>query len=704
MKQILQNISNGKTDLIEVPCPKNKSGNVLIETRKTIISKGTEKMLIDFGKSSLLGKAISQPDKVKQTLEKIKNDGLSATYDAVTSKLEQPVPLGYCNVGKIIDSSNTNFAIGTRVVSNGFHAEIVRCPKNLVVPIPDKVNDETASFVVLSSIALQGIRLINPSIGEKVIVFGLGLIGLLAVQILKANGLKVLGIDIDPDKCALAKKFGAEIIDLSSVKNPVSTAKEMMDGKEADAVLITASSTSNEIIHQAAQMTRKRGKIVLIGVVGLNISRDDFYEKEISFQVSCSYGPGRYDKSYEEEGHDYPYPFVRWTEKRNFEAVLSLMEEDKIYVEDLISKQFDLHEFREAYEELNNSNSLGIILNFPSDNIDKKKVRSIHISQKENVSESNLKVSFIGAGNYASRTLLPLFKKHKSLPETIVTSSGIGSTFHGIKNNFKTASTDINFALDDESSSVVIATRHNQHAEQVIKSIKSDKNVYVEKPLCITLEDVHKIEETMLKSNKILMVGYNRRFAPLIKKMKSLLLLKKHPKSFIFTMCPGSIDNDSWVQDINEGGGRLIGEACHYIDLMRFLVGEPIIDYSVRKLKEFDDNISLEDKFIISLAFKDGSIGSINYFANGGTSFPKERIEVFCDDSALRLDNFMKLEGFSWDNFNKQRVFRQDKGQSNCIKEFLDSVNDNRDSPIPLQEILEVSKITIEIANKLRGT
>ena len=325
MKQILQNLANGETSLVDIPCPRATDGNALIHTTTSLVSVGTERMLVEFGKANLIDKARSQPDKVKMVLGKAKTDGLLATYDAVKSKLDQPLPLGYCNVGKILEASNTGYEKGARVVSNGHHAEVVRVPKNLIACIPDEVDDESAAFTVLGAIAMQGIRLLNPTIGETVVVTGLGLIGLLTVQILKANGCRVLGIDFDSAKCELAKGFGAEVVDLSKEQEPLVMAEAFSRGRGVDGVIITASSKSNDIVHQAAHMCRKKGRIILVGVVGLELSRADFYEKELTFQVSCSYGPGRYDDDYEYKGTDYPFGLVRWTEQRNFEAVLDLM-------------------------------------------------------------------------------------------------------------------------------------------------------------------------------------------------------------------------------------------------------------------------------------------------------------------------------------------------------------------------------------------
>ena len=702
MKQILQNLSNGETYIEEVPCPNVKKGHILIKSHKSLISTGTEKMLVDFGKSGLINKARSQPDKVKEALEKIQADGIVATMDAIKSKLDQPLPLGYCNVGTIIDPSDSDLCSGTRVVSNGNHAEIICVPKNLVAKIPCKVDDETAAFTVVGSIAMQGIRLIDPKIGENVVVTGLGLIGLLAIQILKANGCRVLGIDYDKSKCDLAKSFGVEVVNLGDGQDPIVAVNSFTRGHGADSVLITASSKSNDVVHQAAKMSRKRGKIVLVGVVGLELNRTDFYEKELSFQVSCSYGPGRHDKNYEVEGIDYPYAFVRWTEQRNFEAVLDLMSDGLINVKPLITHRASIDEFQNAYEQLNNPSSLGILFDYQHELTDNflQNTLSLEPNRKSSVGQGN--VSFIGGGNYASRILMPSFVKAGASLRTIVTSGGLSAIHHGKKNGFLHASTNIEEALSKQVDAVVIATQHNLHAAQTIKALEKNKHVFVEKPLALTHLEIDEIEAAQADAKTMVMVGYNRRFSPHIRKIKTLINAKPSPKTFIMTMNAGEIPKEHWTQNNEIGGGRIIGEACHYIDLMRFLAGSKIKSFNAVKMGENDFVDVTEDKAVISLVFEDGSIGSIHYFANGGKSFPKERIEVFCDNAVLQLNNFRKLRGYGWKGFKKMNLWSQDKGQENCVDAFMQSVVKGGQNPIPQDEIFEVARASVDIAKMLK--
>lgn len=433
MKQILQNISNGETQLVDVPCPQNKHGQLLIRTTKSLVSVGTERMLIDFGKAGWIQKARSQPDKVKMALGKVQTDGLVPTIDAVRSKLAQPLSLGYCNVGIVQDNGKSEFEVGSRVISNGIHAEVVRVPKNLCAAIPDNVDDESAVFSVLGAIAMQGIRLVNPTIGESVVVTGLGLIGLLTVQILKANGCRVLGIDFDSTKCELANQFGAETVDLSKEQDSLALADAFSRGRGVDAVVITASSQSSDIVHQAATMCRKRGRIVLVGVVGLELSRADFYEKELTFQVSCSYGPGRYDQDYEDKGNDYPFGFVRWTEQRNFEAVLDLMASGSIDVKPLISHRFKIDDAVAAYEKLADRSSLGILLDYKRSSADSLLVNTVELRENTGIQAQKGNVSFVGGGNYASRVLIPAFKDAGANLIALVTSGGLSAVHHGKK-------------------------------------------------------------------------------------------------------------------------------------------------------------------------------------------------------------------------------------------------------------------------------
>lgn len=710
MKQILQDMANGGTTVTEAPVPQCSKGHLLISTTTSLISAGTERMLVGFGKASLIDKARQQPEKVKMVLEKVQTDGLLTTYDAVKSKLAQPLALGYCNVGVVheVGSNVENFQVGDRVVSNGPHADMVKVPKNLCAKIPDNVSDESASFAVVASIGLQGIRLAQPTLGESFVVTGAGLIGLLTIQMLRANGCRVLAIDFDQSKLDLAKQFGAEICNPAKGEDPVAVGLAFSRGTGVDGVIITASTKVSDPVTQAARMSRKRGRIILVGVTGLELNRADFYEKELSFQVSCSYGPGRYDTEYEDKGNDYPLGFVRWTEQRNFVAVLDMMAAGTLNVEPLITQRFEFEDAPKAYDALTEDKSgLGLLLKYNSpveSRLEKRVVlRPISIEPK------NAVVGFIGAGNYASRILIPAFKKASSQLHTIVTSGGINGVIHGEKTGFAEASTDLDGLLNNQDiNTVAIATRHNSHAYFVERVLSAGKNVFVEKPLALTVEEIEKIETVYnqnIQNNQYarVMVGFNRRFSPQVQKMKTLLDTVKEPKSFIMTMNAGAIPADHWTQDNAVGGGRIIGEACHFIDLMRFLAGSKIVSIQARRMGETDAVQVLEDKASITLGFEDGSFGTIFYLANGASSFPKERVEVFTAGRVLQLDNFRKLKAFGWPGFNKMNLWRQDKGQDACAAVFVDSIRNGKEAPIPADEIFEVARVTIQVAEILRA-
>ena len=705
MKQVLQDLSSGKSKLVTAPAPKVTAGNLLIDTTITLISTGTERMLVDFGKANLLQKAMQQPDRVKDVLGKVQTDGLMTTVDAVRSKLGQPIPLGYCNVGQVreVGAGVDGFHAGDRVLSNGPHADVVRVAKNLCARIPDNVSDEEASFAVAASIGLQGIRLMQPTLGEAIVVTGVGLIGLLTVQLLLAQGCRVLAIDFDADKLELARKFGAETCNPGAGEDPVSAGMAFSRGAGVDGVIITASTKSSDPVTQAAKMSRQRGRIILVGVVGLELNRADFYEKELTFQVSCSYGPGRYDKSYEDDGQDYPIGFVRWTEQRNFEAVLDMMAAGKLDVASLITHRYAFEKAPDAYELLtSDKTALGILLEYKH-SVEDRHIKSVKLDSKADVAPGSPVVGFIGAGNYASRMLIPAFKKAGCQLHTIASSGGTNSVVHGTRAGFANATSDsAEIISSSEINTVAIVTRHNNHAQLTASALRAGKNVFVEKPLAMTHEELADVEKAYAESKQHLMVGFNRRFAPQIQTMKKLLDSVLEPKAFVMVMNAGAIPAKHWTQDLEVGGGRIIGEACHYIDLMRFLAGSEITSVQARCMGDSDAVEVSEDKAAIILGFADGSFGTIHYLANGGAAFPKERIEVFAAGGTLQLDNFLKLKGFGWKGFKKQNLMRQDKGQTNCSKAFLDAIKTGGQSPIPAEELFEVARVTIDVAEQLR--
>ncbi len=711
MKQILQNIKNGDTELVELPCPGVKAGYLLIGSRVSVISSGTERMLMDFGKANFIEKARQQPDKVRQVLDKVKTDGLIPTIDAVQNKLDQPLPLGYSNAGVVLETGGgvVGFAPGDRVISNGNHAEVVSVPKNLCAAIPDGVGDEEASLTVIAAIALQGLRLARPMLGESFAVIGLGLIGQITVQLLKAHGCKVLALDMDKGRLALAAKFGARPVDLGDEGDAVKEAGYFSRGHGMDGVIITASTKSNDPVHQAAEMCRKRGRIILVGVTGLQLSRADFYEKELSFQVSCSYGPGRYDPQYEEKGHDYPIGFVRWTEQRNFTAILEMLAEKKLDFSPLISHRFEFQDALEAYKLLgSNESSLGILLKYPepvvmvSDMVSESGNAEILSSDRYSAPV----IGFIGAGNFANGVLLPRIKKSGVRLKSIVSSGGLSGMYAARRFGFEETFIDSKIVFaDKEINTVFITTRHDSHAELALRALEAGKHVFLEKPLCISREDLARFNSFKPAPGQLFMVGFNRRFSPLSIKMKALLGAVPEPKCMIMTVNAGFVPADSWIHDPLTGGGRILGEVCHFIDLLRYLAAAPVVDVKASVMGEVPGLAVSEDKVSFTLTFADGSLGTVHYFANGHSSFPKERLEVFSGGRVLVLDNFRSLKGYGWPRFKKMGLLQQDKGHSEEVKRFLQAVEgEESDSAlITVDEIIEVTETSFKVLECVKG-
>ncbi|MFP1684056.1 bi-domain-containing oxidoreductase [Alloalcanivorax sp. C16-1] len=702
MKQILQDLNKGGTLVAEAPAPSLKAGTVISETRCSLISAGTERMLVDFGRASYLEKARQQPEKVKMVLEKMATDGIAATVDAVRSKLGEPLPLGYSNVGVVtsVGSGIEDIRPGDRIVSNGPHADLVRVGRHLCARIPDAVTDEQAAFTVVASIGLQGIRLAVPTLGETFVVIGAGLIGLLTVQLLRAQGCRVLAVDLDDEKLTLARQFGAEICN-PTVDDPVRAGLRASDGRGVDGVLITASSRSSDPVTQAARMCRQRGRIVLVGVTGLELNRADFYEKELSFQVSCSYGPGRYDSDYEEKGLDYPYGLVRWTEQRNFEAVLAMLAEGRLDVSPLISHRFPFEQAAEAYRTLTEARSaLGLLLEYDPGTVGQRAVTTVSLTSSPSFPADLPVVGFIGAGNYASRVLIPAFREAGARFSSLVTSGGVNSVIHGKTSGFATASTDVERLLNDSATNVVVvATRHDSHAELVTRALSAGKHVFVEKPLALTIDQLADIESVWnagLENGepRQLMVGFNRRFAPHVQTMRRLLGEQGAPRTLVCTVNAGELPGGHWTRDPRVGGGRLVGEGCHFIDLMRHLAGAPIAGVTAQG----GDG----DNVVVTLKFENGSIGTLHYITNGHPRYPKERIDVFSNGRILSLDNFRKLHVFGWSGISGQKLWRQDKGQKACAAAFMRAVQQGGEAPIPVQELFEVSRATLEAARQVQ--
>lgn len=699
MKQIIQNLKTGETILEEVPSPMVRKGHILIRTHKSLVSLGTEKMLVEFSKSSLISKARQQPDKVKQVLDKIKSDGLFPTLEAIFNKLDEPLPLGYCNAGEVIGVGEgvKDFKIGDRVISNGGHAEFVCIPQNLCASIPDNVSYEEATFTVIGSIGLQGIRLANPSFGERVVVVGLGLIGLITAELLKANGCKVIGYDFDERKVQLAREKGILAFNASNGLDPVKTTLENTGNIGADAVIITASTKSNDVISQAANMSRKRGRIILVGVIGLDINRAEFYKKELTFQVSCSYGPGRYDDAYELNGMDYPLAFVRWTEKRNFEAILESISNGSLDVKRLITDQTDLKDYMNIYGQMG-AGSIASIINYPVD----ENQYSNKIQINPNVKDAGKGViGLIGAGNFTKMTLLPALKNTGAYFKYIASAGGLSAKMLASKYQFEASTTDYKTILEDKQVDLVfITTRHNNHAQLVCETITNGKHVFVEKPLAINEEQLNKVITTWKEfPNQTISVGFNRRFSPFIQKAKHLIGNNQSPINMIATMNAGYIPEEVWVHDMQVGGGRIIGEACHFIDLMIYLNGSLVTQINMTALGQ--NPMENTDNAIITLKFANGSQGVINYFANGSKKYSKERVEIYSQGRTLIMDNFRKLEGYGFNGFSSMKG-RQDKGHKKQFELLIDMIKKGGKSLIPAEEIINSAEASIAAIQSLK--
>ncbi len=702
MKQVYQNFSENTLGVYEVPSPTLRSGTVLIKNAASVISVGTEGMVTEFGSKNLFQKARSRPDLVKQVLSKIKTDGLFETFHSARAKLDQPIALGYSSAGiaEYVSEEIQDIHPGDRLACAGggyaSHAEKILVPRNLLIKVPDDVKLEEAAFSTIGSIAMQGYRLSNPQIGDVVAVIGLGLIGLITVQILKAAGCRVIAYDPKNVQVNLANELGADV----AVNNESLFKKEATlfnSGFGIDRIIITASTKSDQPIQLSSEIAMEKTKIVVVGAVGMNISRKLFYEKELELIVSKSYGPGRYDPQYEEKGIDYPISYIKWTENRNMISFIELVHSGKINLKKLISHKFSIEQATKAYELISpksKQDPVGIILTYPNDTGNAKKIFSLN-KKTGNFKKSKIKVGVIGAGNFASRFIIPEIKSnvHKV---GLCSYSSVASSFKANKFDFDYCTTDPTEVIKDKNiNTVIISTRHSDHGNLVIKSLEAGKNVYVDKPLALSLKEIDSIEKSLAVNSKILMVGFNRRFSPFTMKIKELLQLQSSPFSITMTINAGHIDRKHWINDKEIGGGRIIGEVCHFIDLLRFLSASPIKNFSAQFLSENPK----KDVLTIVMKFMNGSIGNINYFSNGNKNLSKERLELYCNGGVLQLDNFRKLSSYGWPGFSSMNSSRQDKGHKNQIKTFLKSIQNGYEAPIPIDEILEVARATIDISN-----
>jgi predicted dehydrogenase/threonine dehydrogenase-like Zn-dependent dehydrogenase len=706
MKQLLQNIKNGKSSVEDVPVPTPRAGQALVKTQASLVSAGTERMVVEFAEKSLVGKARSRPDLVRQVLEKARREGLLNTAQSALNRLDQPMALGYSSAGVIValGKDMEGFRVGQPVACAGggyaVHAEYAVVPRNLLTPLPKNVDFESAAFTTLGAVAMHGFRLAEPQIGETVAVIGLGLLGLLTAQIAAAAGCNVFGVDLDPTRIALASSLG---IEAGHREKAIDSSASFTHNRGFDVVLICADTSSNDPVELAGVIARDRARVVATGAVGLDIPRKIYYEKEISFINSRSYGPGRYDSSYEEQGNDYPLGYIRWSEGRNFEAVLDLMAKDKLKVKPLITHRFPIEKATQAYDVITGKKKepfLGVLLTYPESDL-KVESKTVHFPGSV-VKTGRVKLGVLGAGNFANAILLPAIKKADDIELVgIASSGGLHAQHSGKKFGFQYAtSSDDEIINDPKINTVAILTRHDTHAELVVKALKAGKHVFVEKPLAINSEQLSAISNQLRKSDHcLLMTGFNRRFAPLANSLNFLVSSLQEPKYIHYRVNAGYLPLNHWTHDPSIGGGRIIGEACHFVDFITFLVGAPPTSVTAHALP--NNSRYREDNVSMTFTFPDSSISVVDYLANGDKSFPKERVEVFCEGMVAVLDDFISLQ-IARDGKKKEEKGAQDKGWGNEWKAFVKAIREGGEPPIPYEQLIRVTRSTFAAMESIR--
>ncbi|MBT3322247.1 MAG: Gfo/Idh/MocA family oxidoreductase [Anaerolineae bacterium] len=705
MKQLLQNLKTGQALIAEVPIPTPRAGTALIKTAASLVSAGTERMVVEFAEKSLIGKAQSRPDLVKQVIDKARREGLLNTAQAAFNKLDEPMALGYSSAGTIVELGENmdGFHVGQRVACAGggyaSHAEYAIVPRNLLAPLPDNLGFEQAAFTTLGAIALHGFRLAEPKLGETVAVIGVGLLGLITMQLAAAAGCKIIGIDIDPKRVELAETLG---FDACVRAQAVDATQAFTANRGADSVLICADAESNDPVQLAGEIARDRAKVVATGAVGLEIPRKIYFAKELSFINSRSYGPGRYDSLYEEGGVDYPIGYVRWTEGRNLEAVVELLANGKLEVASLITHRFAIEEATEAYEVITGKKEepfIGVLLTYPEAEYWKSGSRIDFPTV--NPLSSTVKLGVIGAGLFANATLLPALKKTDIELVGIASAGGLKAQHSAKKFAFSYATSNADEIINDENTNTVaVLTRHDQHADLLIKALEAGKHVFVEKPLAVNAEQLKKVEEALMRHDSLITVGFNRRFAPLAQELSAFYADQVEPLHIHYRINAGYLPLNHWIHDPEEGGGRIIGEGCHFIDFLTFLVGEAPIAVSTHALP--DNGKYREDNVSMTFTFPDGSIGVVDYLANGDKSVPKERVEVFCGGKVATLNDYRSLEMIhnGKRKMSKNRL-SQDKGWKDEMGALIEAVKTGT-PPIPYEQLIGVTKASFAAVESLR--
>lgn len=714
MKQLLQNLKTGEGVVADVPAPVCQRGRVIVRAAASLVSAGTERAFVELGRKGLVGKAKERPDLVRKVVEKVRSEGLLNTLQSVREKLDESHALGYSAAGIVVEVGEgvTEFRAGERVACAGTgyaaHAELLSVPKNLCVRLPDAVDFESAAFATLGAIALQGVRLAEPTLGESVVVIGLGLIGQLAVQLLRANGCRVFGVDLDASRVELAKTLGAGdgCASNEGVKDAV---LKWSRGRGADAVLITAATQSDEPVELAGEISRLRGRVVAVGLVGMNVPRQIYFQRELTLRVSMSYGPGRYDPEYEERGHDYPLPYVRWTEGRNLEAFLDLTASGAVRTSPLVTHRFPVEESARAYELISGDARepyLGIVINYDTEREVERSV--VNPSSKFKVQNSKsagvVRVGWIGAGDYARHMLLPHFKEAGAEFSSIATASGVSARDVGTRYGFGRFVSGADEVLSDESINlVVIATRHDTHAALAQRALERGLNVFLEKPLALDDASLDSLVEAASNSSGLLAVGFNRRFSPHARAAKEFFREVRAPLSILYRVNAGRIPRAHWTQDPREGGGRVVGEVCHFVDFMQFMTGAPVERVYAEPVTTSDREAVAEDSVFVTLKFADGSNGTIAYLAEGDRALRKERVEIFGGGRSFVLDDYRAASAYRDGRETTTRLRAQDKGQRDELRALFDALRRGGPAPTTLAELANTTRATFRILDSLRA-
>ena len=712
MKQLLKNMRDGQNVVADVPVPALRPGMALVRTAASLVSVGTERMVVEFAEKGLVGKALSRPDQVRQVLDKVRREGVIPAMEAVFNRLDQPMALGYSSAGTIVAVGEglEGFHSGDRVACAGggfaVHAEYALVPKNLLAHLPDSVDFESAAFATLGAIALQGFRLAQPQVGERVAIIGLGLLGLLSVMIARAAGCSVFGVDLDPVRVELAQKLGAFAVSRDGAED---AGRSFSQGRGFDSVLICADTASDDPVALAGELARDRGVVVAVGAVGLDIPRKIYYEKELQFLISRSYGPGRYDPSYEEKGQDYPFGYVRWTEGRNLEAIVDLIGSGRMDVHSLITHRFPIEQAEQAYELISGKSAspfLGVVITYPqvetTEPVTRVEIPGVPSIPQE-AGEPALGV--LGAGNYASATFLPVVTSVGGAARVgIASATGLSARHAAQKYGFAYASSSEQEVLQDQRINVVaVLTRHHQHARQVVTALENGKAVFCEKPLAIDAEGLAAVEKALQAPGApMLTVGYNRRFAPFSQRLAGFLANRSEPLSVHYRVNAGFLPAAHWLHDPQVGGGRIIGEGCHFIDYLIFLTGS--VPLKVQAMALPDGGRYHQDNVVMTFTFSDGSVGTVTYLANGDKTFPKERVEVFCGGQVAVLDDYRTLE--LTHNGRKETLrsrLRQDKGHRAGWETFLKAVSSGGQPPIPYDQLIGGSKAAFAAVRALQS-